>query len=155
MYWDVFIWAFFLGIVKFLFVPTIIYGWYNDLNLSHWDVLIPMLAGALFGFNLFYWFAEYFMLRAKKKKLEAILSGKKKRKKNFTRLNKSVVRISRSKTGLYVLSSVGLMFMSLPIGAIVLAKFYGHKSKAYFIGTATIIVVAIALTFGNKLIFDS
>ncbi|CAG5083620.1 hypothetical protein [Parvicella tangerina] len=153
MYWDVFLWSFFLGIVKFLFVPTIIYGWYKDLDLSHWDVLLPMIAGALFGFNLFYWFAEYFMLRAKEKRLKAILAGKKKRKRNFTRLNKLVVRISRSKMGLYVLSSVGLMFMSIPIGAIVIAKFYGNKSSAYLIANATIIVVAIALTFGNKLIF--
>ncbi len=155
MYWDVFLWGFFLGIVKFLFTPSIIYGWYRELDLSHSDVLIPMLSGALFGFNLFYWFAEFFMNRAKKKRIRSFQSGKRKRKKNFTKLNKFIVKIKMSKTGLLVLSSVGLMFMSIPIGGVVLAKFYRKRHLAYFIGTGTIILVAFALTFGNKLIFAS
>lgn len=153
MYWDVFLWAFFLGIVKFLFVPTWIYAWYSELELSHWDILSPMIAGALFGFNLFYWFADYFMERAKKKRIKAIKSGKKKKRKSFTRLNKFIVRIKMSNAGLLILSSVGLMFMSIPIGGIVLAKFYRDRHLAYFIGTGTIILVAIGLTFGNKFIF--
>lgn len=153
MYWDVFLWAFFLGIVKFLFTPSFIYGWYQELGLSHWDVVIPMISGALFGFNLFYWFAEYFMERAKKRRIKAIQSGKKKRRKNFTRLNKFIVRIKMSKAGMLLLSTVGLMFMSIPIGGVVLAKFYREKHIAYFLGMGTIIIVAFLLTFGNKLIF--
>lgn len=153
MSWLAFLSIFGMGIVKFLFTPTYAYATFE--NLEPWQILLPMIGGALFGFNLFYWFAEYFMLRAKKKRLEAILSGKKKRKRNFTRLNKTIVRISRSKSGLLIMSSVGLMLMSIPIGGVVLAKFYGDKSSSYFIGTATIIIVALVLTYGNKLIFVS
>lgn len=153
MSWLAFLSIFGMGIVKFLFTPTYAYATFE--NLEPWQILLPMISGALFGFNLFYWFAEYFMLRAKKKRLVAILAGKKKKRKNFTRLNKLIVRLSRSKTGMIVLSSVGLMFMSIPIGGVVLAKFYSHKISAYFIGSATIIIVAILLTFGNKLIFGA
>lgn len=153
MTWHVFIFIFSMGIVKFLFTPTFAYATFPDYNLTHWEIVLPMIAGALFGFNLFYWFAEFFMERAKTKRIKAIKSGKKKRKKNFTKLNKFIVRIKMSNAGLIVLSTVGLMFMSIPIGGVVLAKFYREKHIAYFIGMATIIVVAFLLTFGNKLIF--
>lgn len=151
MSWLAFLSIFGMGIIKFLFTPTYAYATFE--GITEWQILVAMISGALFGFNLFYWFAEYFMLRAKKRQLKAILSGKKKRKKNFTRMNKLVVRMSRSKTGLVLLSSVGLMFMSIPIGAIILAKFYGNKSSSYFIASGTIILVAFALTFCNKYIF--
>lgn len=154
MYWQVYLVTFGLGIVKFLFTPSIVYGVYGrDFELSHWDIFIPMVLGALAGFNLCYWFAEYFMERAKKKRISAAQIGKVKKKKVFTRLNKAIVRIKMSNSGLLILSSVGLMLMSIPIGGIVLAKFYRQRHLSYFIGTSTIIIMAFILTFGNKLIF--
>ncbi|MCB9197319.1 MAG: hypothetical protein H6600_02595 [Flavobacteriales bacterium] len=154
MYWHVYFVTFGLAIVKFLFTPTIIYGWYsNELELSHWDVFIPMVLGALFGFNLCYWFAEYLMERAKKRRLKAIKSGKVKKKRNFTRLNKSIVKIKMSNSGMLLLSTVGLMLMSIPIGGIVLAKFYRNRHISYILATSMIIMMAFILTFGNKLIF--
>lgn len=153
MSWHVFIFIFAMGIVKFLFAPTLAYAAFPGQNLTHWQIIIPMISGALFGFNLFYWFSEFFMDRAKKKRIKAIRSGNKKKKKNFTKLNKFIVRIKMSDMGLVILSTVGLMFMSIPIGAVVLAKFYREKHIAYFLGTGTIILMAFILTFGNKFIF--
>lgn len=153
MSWLAFLSIFGMGIVKFLFTPTYAYSALD--NPHHWEILVPMISGALFGFNLFYWFSEYFMDRAKNKRIRAIKAGKVKRKKNFTKLNKFIVRIKMSNAGLVLLSTIGLMFMSIPIGGVVLAKFYREKHIAYFLGMLTIILVAFALTFGNKYIFAS
>lgn len=153
MSWLAFLSIFGMGIVKFLFTPTYAYTVLDDPN--HWEILVPMISGALFGFNLFYWFSEIFMERAKKKRIKALQLGKTRRKKSFTKLNKFIVKIKMSKTGLIILSTIGLMFMSIPIGGIVLAKFYREKHIAYFLGMGTIIAVAFLLTFGNKLIFAS
>ncbi len=88
--------------------------------------------GGIFGAAVFFFSAEFFMRRAKekreRKRQEAIDKGiPYKEKKKFTRMNKLVVKIKRS-LGIYGISFWAPFFLSVPIGSVVVAKFYG-KTK--------------------------
>ena len=53
-----------------------------------------------------------------------------KERKNFTRMNKFIVRIKRS-LGIYGISFYVPLFLSIPIGSIIVAKFYGKFKKTF------------------------
>ncbi len=152
MTWDAISWGFFLGMFKFLFAAAFL-----ELNyplLSVFQVFIVTFLGGFFCFNLTFWTSEFLMLRSKRKRIEAIKSGKKKRKKSFTKLNKFIVRIKLSKFGFYILCTVGVLFMSVPIGGIVIAKFYGDNIKSYFLSIFTILVTAFILAYFSGVVSD-
>lgn len=52
------------------------------------------------------------------------------RKKKFTRMNKFVVRIKRT-LGIVGTSFWAPFFLSVPLGSIITAKFYGHHKKTF------------------------
>jgi len=117
--------------VKFMFTP---FGG-PGLQLSYWETYISCCAGAIFSSAIFFFSASYFMdLAAKKyqKKLqESIESGIPiKRKKKFTRMNKFIVRIKHS-IGIIGICFYAPLFLSIPGGSIIAAKFYGHDKRAY------------------------
>jgi len=143
MAWGAIFFAFGMSTWKFLFAAAITRSTFEVTLL---EIYIATALGGLFSFNLCYWSADYLMGRAKRKKLEKIKSGKLKPKKNFTRLNKSLVKLKMSQNGLWILATAGTLFMSLPVAGIVLAKFYGSKWKAYSIAVGTIILTALLLT---------
>ena len=105
------------------------------LGLTFLETYSGCVSGAILSSALFYFSANYLMDRAKAKRIqkqkEALKNGSPvKRKKNFTRMNKFIVKIKRS------LGQVGIcfwapFFLSIPIGSIISAKFYGHSSKSY------------------------
>ena len=152
MTWDAISWGFFLGMVKFLFAAAFLEVNYPQLSVL--QVFLITFSGAFSCFNLTYWPSEYLMLRAKKKRIEALKSGKKKRKKAFTKLNKTIVRIKLSKFGFYILCTAGVLLMSIPISGIVIAKFYGDSKKSYFLSILTIIVTAFVLALFSGAVSD-
>lgn len=122
---------FFLSMVKFLFTP------FSGpiLGLTFLETYISCVSGAIFASTIFYFSANYFMRRSWEKKLrkqnERIAKGLPvKKKKSFTRTNKLIVRIKRS-IGIIGVSFWAPLFLSIPIGSIVVAKFYGAHNKAY------------------------
>lgn len=152
MTWDAIGSGFLMGMFKFLFASAYLEGFYS--HLSFLEVFIITFSGAFVCFNIFYWSAEFFMKLAKKRKLRAIKSGKLRKSKSFTKLNKIIVNIKLSKSGFYILCTLGLLFMSIPIGAIVIAKFYGDTNKSYFLSITTIFVAAILLAYFSGVISD-
>lgn len=105
------------------------------LGLSFIETYLATVVGAIFGAAIFYFAAEYFMLRTKKKRdrkrelaLEKGIPFKEKKK--FTRTNRFMVRIKRS-LGIIGLSFWAPFFMSIPIGAVVVAKFYGNRKITF------------------------
>jgi CBS domain containing-hemolysin-like protein len=152
MTWDAVSSGFLMAMFKFLFASAYLEGVYS--HLTFLEVLLITFSGAFFCFNIFYWSAEFFMKLAKKRKLKAIQSGKIKKNKSFTRVNKTIVRIKLSKSGLYTLSTLGVLFLSIPVGGIVIAKFYGETKKAYLLSVLTIFVAAVILAFFSGVISD-
>ena len=131
MAWGAISSLFFISWIKFMFAP---FGG-PALGLTFLETYSGCVTGAILSSALFYFSADYLMDRATAKRIqkqkEALKNGSPvKRKKNFTRMNKFIVKIKRS------LGQVGIcfwapFFLSIPIGSIISAKFYGHSNKSY------------------------
>lgn len=120
-----------ISIVKFMFAPLGGPG----LGLSFFETYFACVSGAILGSSIFYFSAEFFMIRSHNKRklllqnrIEKGLPIKQKRK--FTRSNKFVVRIKRS-LGKLGITFWAPFFLSIPIGSIIAAKFYGKQKDTY------------------------
>lgn len=123
--------VFFAAMVKFLFSPAI--G--PALNLSFFETYFSNLAGALISMMIFYFAAEFFLKRSHEKKVkkyqEAIDSGMIiQPKKVFTKRNKTIIRV-KNKIGMIPFCFWAPLFLSIPIGSIITAKFYGKRKMTF------------------------
>lgn len=131
MNWSGLTTVFLLGTIKFMVAP------FSGIpfELSFIETYIAACAGAMVGTAVFYFAAEFFIKRARNKKItqreEAILNGTPLiEKKKFTRLNRFIVKI-KHRLGIIGISFWAPFFMSIPIGAVVVAKFYGKRKITY------------------------
>jgi hypothetical protein len=98
------------------------------------------------GVSFFFFLSDYFMGRAHQKRVRRLIDGTAKPKKTFTLLNKFLVRGKR-KLGLFGIAILTPMFISIPLGSIVTAKFFTHKKWAY--PSLLLAVVFWALVIGG------
>ena len=122
---------FLLATVKFMFTPFA--G--PAAKLSFFETYISCVSGAVFSAGVFDFMGERFMKRAHNKRVslnkEALaknepLPGK----KNFTKVNKIIVK-TKKKLGIYGIALYAPFFLSVPIGSIIAAKFYGKNKKTF------------------------
>jgi hypothetical protein len=131
MKWGLYATFFGLSMIKFLFTP---FGGIAA-RFSFVETYTVCVAGAIFSAVIFYFSSEFFMKRAHLKRKAAlqaaVLSGiPVKQKKKFTRMNKLVVRIKR-RFGIIGVSMYAPFFLSVPIGSIIAAKFYGKDRRTF------------------------
>ena len=124
---------FIFSTIKFLFAPFT--G--QKLHLTYWETYFGCVSGAVFCAIVFYFSSEFFMIRARKKRHrlyhEAIQKGiEYKKKRNFTKMNKFIVKIKK-RLGLYGIAIYAPFFLSIPLGSIITAKFYGKEKKTFFV----------------------
>ena len=105
------------------------------LKLSYIEVYLTCSAGAIFSAAIFYFSAEYFLKRARNKRHANSEKAKAEGKvlipkKNFTRTNKFIVKIKKS-VGIIGTSFWIPFFLSIPLGSIITAKFYGKQKKTF------------------------
>ena len=137
MNWAAFSSVFLVATFKFLFSPFA--G--IPLGLDFISTYIAAISGASLSSLLFYFGSELIMSSSRKSKLkkenEAIQNGiELKPKKIFTRGNKMTIQLKRS------FGKIGLCFLapsllSIPLGTIIVAKFYGKEKDTFlwvFIG---------------------
>lgn len=122
---------FLLSTIKFLFTP---FGGPAS-GLNFWECYFSCVAGAIFSAAVFYFASEYFMKRAHaskvKKREEALANGiELPKKKIFTKTNKTVVRM-KHRLGIIGVSFYAPLFLSVPIGTIITAKFFGKEKKTF------------------------
>lgn len=120
-----------LSSIKFMFAPVAGLGF----KLSFLETYLSCISGAFLTALIFYFGANYFMKRTHQKKVEAYLESVKngtplKQKKNFTKVNKTVVRVKRS-IGIFGIAMWAPFFLSVPIGCIVTAKFFGKRKITF------------------------
>jgi hypothetical protein len=120
-----------LATFKFMFAP--IYG--RTVGLTFWETYFATFTGGLSAALFFYIFAGYFIRRAANKRvqlrLKAIYNGEIYiEKSHFTFVNKLIIRMKR-KIGIYGIAFYVPFFLSVPIGTIIVTKFYGKKSKTF------------------------
>ncbi|MDR0801665.1 hypothetical protein [Fluviicola sp.] len=106
-----------------------------EMKLNFFETYFSCISGAFAAAFVFYFSSEYFMLRARKKRLAAlhrsITNGTPlKLKKSFTRFNKLIVRLKR-RFGIYGIAFYAPLFLSVPVGSIVTAKFYGKEKRTF------------------------
>ena len=122
---------FFVSTVKFMFAP---FGG-PHLKLTFIETYLTCSAGAVFSAAIFYFSAEYFLKRARNKRHANSEKAKAEGKvlipkKNFTRTNKFIVKIKKS-VGIIGTSFWIPFFLSIPLGSIITAKFYGKNKKTF------------------------
>ncbi len=122
-----------LSSIKFMFAPVL--G--LNLNLSFIETYFSCVTGATLTAIVFYFGANFFMRRAHQKRVEKyrkkVESGIPfKRKRNFTRMNKTVVRVKKS-IGIFGIAMWAPFFLSVPIGSIITAKFFGKRKITFVI----------------------
>ena len=122
---------FLLSTIKFLFAPFA--G--PASGLSFLETYISCVAGAIFSASIFYFASGYLMRKSIEKMAKKLKEAEEsgivfKHKKKFTKTNKFIVKIKR-KFGLYGVSMFAPLFLSVPIGTIITAKFFGHLSKTF------------------------
>ena len=133
MKWGALSSVFIFSTIKFLFAPFTGPG----LGLNFIETYSASVAGAIVCALVFYFSSEFFMKRAREKRHklyhEALEKGiELKNKKKFTVLNKSIVKIKK-RLGIYGIAIYAPFFMSIPLGSIITAKFYGKEKKTFFI----------------------
>ncbi len=131
MNWAILTSVFFLATFKFMF--SAIPGAVADVPFLH--TYLTMVAGGVFSSGIFYFLAELFMKISHNKSVKKLKELEAKGifrtpQKIFTRINKFIFRI-KLKIGIYGITFWAPFFLSIPIGSIVVAKFYGKKLITY------------------------
>ena len=131
MLWGKYIGFFGFSMIKFLFTP---FGG-PKAGLSFVETYVVCVAGALLSASIFYFSSEFFLKRAHKKRKELIRISIEtgipiKQKKKFTKTNKLIVRI-KHKLGIIGVAFYAPLFLSIPIGTIITAKFYGKEKRTF------------------------
>ena len=105
------------------------------LGLSFLETVGSIFTGGVISASFFYFSGEFFMKRANDKRLklkqEALAKGEFLDIKIFSRMNKGIVKLKLR------FGKIGICFwapflLSVPIGSIVVAKFYGKYSYTFF-----------------------
>lgn len=125
-----------------------------SLGLNYWETYFATVAGAIFSAVIFYFSASYFMKRTQQKNAEkvqnAIKNGKEiKLKKKFTRVNKGIIKVKHS-LGLLGTSIVVPLFLSIPLGSIITAKFFRHDNRTFpliILGIFLNAIITTSLTY--------
>lgn len=156
MHWHLYISLFGFSMIKFMFAP------FSGplMKLNFFETYISCVAGAIFAAFIFYFSSEFFMIRAHKKRQAAlhdsITNGTPlKYKPKFTRFNKLIVKLKR-RLGIYGIAFYAPLFLSVPIGSIVTAKFYGKEKRTFpliLLGICINGAITTGLAYGIKALF--
>ncbi len=146
MIWK-FIIVFLTSSVKFLFAPVASL----QMGFSIWQTLLITTMGGCTGVMVFYFLSTGLQQGAFKRNQQLIAEGKRQAKRKFTRINKAIVNIKR-KMGLPGIAFLTLPFVSIPVCAIISAKFFRHRRDTLPMLIASVVTWSLILTFGFSLI---
>lgn len=133
---------FLLGTFKFVFAS----GPGIAAKLNFFEIYFTVMLGALFSFNLFYFMANHFIKRNLEQKLSKIKAGTYNPKNNFTKVNKTLVKIKMSNLGFWLITILAPIFLSVPLGTIIVAKFYRHHKETYWISSISLLIFGAIFT---------
>ena len=144
-----------LSTIKFLFAPM---GG-PALKLNYFETYLSCIIGAMISSTFFFFLADYFLKKSQNKKREAILKAEKegveiKKRKIFTKTNKTLIKVKHS-LGIFGVSFLAPLFLSIPVGTIIVAKFYGKHKLSYPLIIIGILVNGIITTGISYLIANA
>lgn len=137
MHSGLFFTGFWLGTFKFMFAHWLTFAAAKtaSYDITFFELFIAVQTGATVSMSLFYFSSGAIMRYTAKRRFEkealAIKLGKPYTpRKKFTRTNKAIIWVKR-KIGIYGVTFVAPLFMSIPIGSVVCAKFYGTRRRTF------------------------
>ncbi len=131
MEWGSLFTVFGMSTFKFMFAPLTGKG----LSLPFWETFLACWIGGTFSAAIFFYSSELVIKltkeRREKKVNEALANGvAPPMVKRFTKMNRFIIRMKRS-MGIYGICFWAPFFLSVPIGSVVVAKFYGNENRAF------------------------
>ena len=137
---------FLLSGVKFLPCPFAIIG----LGFSYWVSVFVCMGGGMLGMLIFYYASEVMMKRSRAKKLAGTnklkAQGKYVPRPVFTRTNKTIVKVKK-RFGIIGIAILTPPILSIPIGAVISAKFFKHNPYTIFVLLAAVAFWALTLSY--------
>lgn len=121
--------------VKFIFSPLAATAIDNH---TWYYTYIAVCLGGLLSSTFFYFFSVEIINKNQSRRLRKGII-----KKKFTRINKLIIT-AKMKVGVVGLSLLTASFISIPLGSIVLAKFYRHKKS-------TVVILYSAILFSGAI----
>jgi hypothetical protein len=153
MNWGAFSSIFLFSTVKFMFAPFA--G--PHIGLPYYGTYLAAFLGGSIGSAVFYFASDFFMewthKRKMKKELNLIQQGitvPKKRK--FTKTNRIIISL-KMKMGKYGICFWAPFLFSVPLGSIVVAKFYGKLKETYPLIVLGMAINAALTTFLAYVVF--
>ena len=140
MAWGSLLTVFFTATVKFLFAPFA--G--NGMGLAFWETFLAAFAGGTVGSAILKFSHNRKVKKHEELERQGIIAIPVKKK--FSKTNKFIIRI-KQKLGIYGICFWAPFFLSVPIGSIIVAKFYGKQHETF-----PLIVLGMAI---NSLIMTS
>lgn len=132
------------AMVKFLFTGLVSYG----LGHTFWETCLYMAIGGCAGMTLFYFsgkgMLEWFRKRYLRRRSERVAQGLPPRP-IFTRTNRTIVRVKR-RYGLGGLAAIAPPTLSIPITAVLAAKYFRHDRRTLPILLSSVVVWSFVLS---------
>ena len=135
-----------LSTVKFSFSP---FGG-KIAGLTFIETYVSCCSGAILSAAIFYFLANYFIKKSIEKNAKIRQDFLDQGlpipiKKRFTRMNKGVIRMKRS-IGIIGIAFWAPFFLSIPLGSIITAKFYGHNKNTFLLIIAGVFLNGLITT---------
>ncbi|MFD1552019.1 hypothetical protein DNU06_01035 [Putridiphycobacter roseus] len=160
MKWGWYLYGFGLGTIKYLPAQWLLVMSLNssDTKLNFIEIFLSTYIGALVCMTVFYFGSEFFIERSlKKNKLKEAEALSKnlpfEAKRKFTRINKLIVKVRRS-LGIYAFTFLAPLFLSIPLGSIACAKFYGHYKKTFVLMVLFMGIYGFVMTLAMMMIYE-
>lgn len=125
-----------LATVKFIFSPLAAVKTID--NDTWYYTYIAVCIGGLVSASFFYFFSVQIIERNVGRRIKKGIV-----KKKFTRINKLIIN-TKTNIGIVGLALLSASFISIPLGSIVLAKFYRHKKS-------TVVILYLAILFSGAI----
>ena len=130
-----------LSAFKFLPCPSLAVV----LGFNFWQTLLITVPAGIAGVSFFFLSANFLMDRSRARKAKLMAAGRDEPFRKFTWLNKSLVKVKK-RFGLYGLAILTPAFLSIPLGSIVMAKFFNHDKLALPALMVSVAVWGVVLT---------
>jgi hypothetical protein len=132
------------AMVKFFFAGLVSYG----MGKGFWETVAYLMIGSVLGMTIFYFagrgLLEWFRKRYIRRRRERMLNGLPP-KPIFTRTNRTIVRIKGS-YGLLGLAALAPPTLSIPITAVLAAKYFRHDARTLPILLSSVLVWSVILS---------
>ncbi len=131
----------FTSMVKFAFSPLLSLSLGYDLV----ETIIITGIGGCIGVTVFFLGSGWILGRMEDRRMNAVLLGRRRGRRSFTRTNKLIVKVKRNQ-GLHGLAALTPVLISIPIGTILAARYFRNDKRTLPILFSSVLVWDIILS---------